>query len=74
LISSLPTRKVVAIVANTYAYVIGVDAHAMTRTFAAVESRTGAVLATSTFPATATGISRALAWGADAQGATWTAW
>jgi transposase len=51
-----------AIVANTYAYVIGVDAHARTHTFAAVESRTGAVLATSTFPATAAGISRALAW------------
>jgi transposase len=59
-----PERRSVAmaIVANTYAYVIGVDAHARTHTFAAVESRTGAVLATSTFPATAAGISRALAW------------
>lgn len=51
-----------AIVANTYAYVIGVDTHARTHTFAAVESRTGAVLATSTFPATAAGFRRALVW------------
>ena len=51
-----------AIVAKTYAYVIGVDAHARTHTFAAVESRTGAVLATSTFPATLAGVNRALAW------------
>lgn len=50
------------IVANTYSYVIGVDTHARTHTFAVLESRTGAVLATSTFPASAAGINRAVNW------------
>ena len=50
------------IVANTYAYVIGVDTHARTHTLAAVAARTGARLDTTTFPTTASGLSRAIAW------------
>ncbi len=38
-----------AIVAETYSFVIGVDTHARTHTFAALQSLTGAVLATATF-------------------------
>jgi hypothetical protein len=51
-----------AIVAESYGYVIGVDAHAKTHTFAVVESRTGAICDRSTFPTTAAGIRRSLAW------------
>lgn len=51
-----------AIVAVTHTFVIGVDTHARTHTFAALAARTGATLATATFPATAAGISRAMGW------------
>lgn len=50
------------IVANTFAYVIGVDTHARTHTLAVVEAPTGARLDTSVFPTTAAGLSRAVAW------------
>lgn len=50
------------IVAERYAHVIGVDTHARTHTYAILETRTGAVTATATFPTSAPGISRALAW------------
>lgn len=49
-----------AIVADTHPYVIGVDTHAASHTFAVVASATGAVLDTATFPATEAAMSRAL--------------
>lgn len=51
-----------AIVANTYAFVIGVDTHARSHTLAAVETAAGGLVATATFPATAAGMTRAGAW------------
>ena len=51
-----------SIVANTFAYVIGVDTHARTHTLTVVEAPTGARLDTSVFPTTAAGLSRAVAW------------
>jgi transposase len=59
-----PERRSVTltIVAETYSFVIGVDTHARTHTFAILQPPTGAVLATATFPATAAGIRRAIDW------------
>lgn len=51
-----------AIVANTYTYVIGVDTHAATHTYALLSAPAGALEATATFPATAAGTRRALSW------------
>lgn len=49
-------------VADTYAYVIGVDTHARTHTYAVVGAATGAVIDTASFPTTVTGTARAIAW------------
>ena len=51
-----------SIVANTYDYVVGVDTHARTHTYTLVETRTGAVIDTATFPTTSPGIARAMGW------------
>lgn len=50
------------IVANTHPYVIGVDTHAATHTYAVLAGATGAVEDVATFPATRAGMDRALAW------------
>ncbi|MGM1029887.1 MAG: IS110 family transposase [Actinomycetota bacterium] len=50
------------IVADRYPLVMGVDTHARTHTFALVEAATGGVVDTATFPVTAAGMDRALAW------------
>ncbi|MFF9563914.1 IS110 family transposase [Leifsonia sp. NPDC014704] len=49
-------------VAADYEHVIGVDTHARTHTFAVVATDTGRALDSATFPTTAAGISRAMAW------------
>lgn len=49
-------------VAEIYTHVIGVDTHARTHTFTIVAAATAAVIANQTFPATQTGLTRALAW------------
>lgn len=49
------------IVAQQYAYVIGVDTHAATHTFAVV-ANSGAHVDTQTFPTTKPGLQRALSW------------
>lgn len=51
-----------AIVADRYRYVAGVDTHARTHTLAIVEARTGRELDTRTFPSTAAGHARAALW------------
>lgn len=51
------------IVAHAHPYVVGVDTHARTHTFAIVAAATGEPLATEQFPATTTGMGRAIAWG-----------
>lgn len=43
------------IVANTYRYVVGVDTHAATHTYAVIDCATGAVLDEATFPTTLQG-------------------
>ncbi len=50
------------IVAHNYRYVIGVDTHVRTNTYA-ILSVTGEHIATDTFPNTTAGIKRAIAWG-----------
>ncbi|AMM22814.1 hypothetical protein AX769_22015 (plasmid) [Frondihabitans sp. PAMC 28766] len=45
-----------------YEHVVGVDTHARTHTYAIVESATGALVATETFPNTSAGQKRALTW------------
>ncbi len=50
------------IVAHTRPYVVGVDTHARTHTFAILVAGTGELLATEQFPATEAGMDRAVAW------------
>ncbi|WP_312856885.1 IS110 family transposase [Arthrobacter mobilis] len=48
--------------AGEYGYVIGVDAHTRTQTYAVVDTATGASTATGTFPASDTGVGQAITW------------
>jgi transposase len=50
------------IVAQTRPFVIGVDYHARTHTYAIIEASTKRQVACEQFPTTSAGISRALAW------------
>ena len=50
------------IVAEKYAYVIGVDTHARTHTYAIINTTTGARAGCEAFPVTAAGMKRAFAW------------
>ena len=49
-------------VSEQYEYVIGVDTHAATHTFALVAAATGGVLAYAEFPTSPAGLSRAQSW------------
>ena len=51
-----------SIVANHYAFVVGVDTHARTHTYAIISLRTGEVLGTKAFAVTDAAIDRAIAW------------
>lgn len=51
-----------SIVADHYRFVVGVDTHAATHTYAVIESPSGKELGTETFPTTAAGLNRAAAW------------
>lgn len=51
-----------AIIAEEFDFVVGVDTHARTHTFTAVHTTTGAVVDTAAFPATSAGMNRAIAW------------
>lgn len=51
-----------AIVAHAFPFVIGVDTHARTHTFAVLIASTGERLAGETFPASRAGLARAIAW------------
>src|SRR5688500_9807937 len=51
-----------AIVADMFDHVVGVDTHARTHTYCVVHCRTGAVLDSATFPASTSGCQRALTW------------
>jgi transposase len=50
------------IVAEKYDYVIGIDTHARTHTYAIINTRTGSREACQTFPVSAPGMNRAVAW------------
>ena len=50
------------LVADTYEYVIGVDTHVKTHTYAVVAATTGVLIDTETFPTTAAGMARAITW------------
>ena len=56
-----------AIVADRYDYVVGVDTHARTRTLALVSTATGREVDVRTFPATPSGHRRASAFFAAAE-------
>ncbi|GGI02137.1 IS110 family transposase [Arthrobacter liuii] len=51
-----------AIIAEEFEFVVGVDTHARTHTFTAVHCATGAVVDTAVFPATSAGMDRAITW------------
>jgi transposase len=51
-----------AIIAEEFKFVVGVDTHARTHTFTAVHATTGAVIDTAAFPATSAGMDRAINW------------
>jgi hypothetical protein len=51
-----------AIIAEEFEFVVGVDTHARTHTFTAVHASTGAVVDTAAFPATSAGMGRAITW------------
>jgi transposase len=60
-----PTRRSqqpMSIVAEQFDHVVGIDTHARTHTYCVVHSRTGAVVDSATFPTSAAGCQRALAW------------
>lgn len=61
-VHSLQGDIAVSIVADHYQFVVGVDTHAATHTYALLASPSGAQLGTGTFPATRPGLSRAAAW------------
>ena len=50
------------IVAEHFTFVVGVDTHARSNTYAIIATRTAARLDAATFPASPPGISRALSW------------
>jgi len=54
--------SVTAIVADVYRYVVGVDTHAATHSYAIVAAANGAVIDQATFPTTAAGLRRARDW------------
>ncbi|SFR39759.1 Transposase [Microbacterium azadirachtae] len=56
------------IVAQSRSYVIGVDCHARTHTYAIIDPRTGELLGCEQFPTTPSGISRATSWAARRTG------
>jgi len=51
-----------SIVADHYRFIVGIDTHAATHTYALVESPSGKELGTETFPTTTSGLSRAAVW------------
>jgi hypothetical protein len=51
-----------SIVAEHFAFVVGVDTHARSNTYAIITTRTGARLDAATFPTSPAGIARALSW------------
>ena len=51
-----------ALIADRYDYVIGVDTHARTHTFVIIECRTGGLIDSRVFPASRAGTARAVAW------------
>ena len=59
------------IVAHTRPYVVGVDTHARTHSFAILVAATGELLATEQFPATTSGMTRAIAWAGRRTGVIW---
>lgn len=50
------------IIAEDFEFVVGVDTHARTHTFTAIHCATGALVDTAVFPATDSGMNRALVW------------
>jgi transposase len=50
------------IVAEQYRFVVGVDTHAATHTFAVIEATTGRLVTHDTFPTSTAGLTRAVSW------------
>jgi transposase len=51
-----------AIVADLFEHVVGIDTHARTHTYCLIHSRTGSVIDTATFPTSKAGNARAISW------------
>jgi hypothetical protein len=58
-----------AIVAHSHPFVIGVDTHAKTHTYAVIQTASGQLLGTEQFPTTPPGIARAIGWAGRLTGA-----
>lgn len=56
------------IVAHSRQYVIGVDCHTRTHTYAIIETRTGPQMACEQFPTSSAGVARAIAWAGQRTG------
>lgn len=54
-----------AVVAQAYDFVVGIDTHSNTHTLAIISAVTGAEIANETFPSTSTGMNRALRYHRD---------
>ena len=50
------------IVAHSHSFVIGVDTHAKSHTYAVIDAANGELLCCQLFPTTAKGMARAIAW------------
>jgi hypothetical protein len=59
---SIVLSSVTTTVADLYRYVVGVDTHAATHSFAIVAASNGALVDQATFPSTAAGLRRARDW------------
>ena len=51
-----------ATVTERYEHVVGIDTHARTHTYCIIDSRTGSMVDTRSFPTTAPGMQRAVSW------------
>lgn len=55
-------NQIVAVIAELYDHVVGVDTHARQHTLTVVECRTGTARSSADFPTTSAGLARALSW------------
>ena len=60
--SAQPVQSPMTIVAELFEHVVGIDTHARTHAYCLVHSRSGAVVASASFPTSKSGNTRAIGW------------